>query len=277
MKTIHLIILLSISLFQALTAIGYGQNANPNTSQNAMQNQSQNKDIMNSKKALIVVTNHSDFNHPKADPTGLWLSELTHFYDVFEEAGIPVQIVSIKGGKIPVDGRSLKSIVLDKATKARYEDPKFMALLEHTKSISDIEAKDYSLIFFAGGHGAMWDFKNHKELQNLTREMYEDGKLVSAVCHGLAALQNVKLSNGEYLINGKKGTGFPYFDESVSGVKRFVPYNLEKTLKERGMIYSKAFFPMGKHIVVDGQLITGQNPNSTTKTAEMALELLLQL
>lgn len=232
---------------------------------------------MNSKKALIIVTNHSDFNHPKADPTGLWLSELTHFYDVFEEANIPMDIVSITGGKIPVDNRSLGRMVLDKATKSRHEDPNFMALLEDTKSISEINIEDYDILYFAGGHGAMWDFADNEQLKSITRDMYESGKIVAAVCHGLSALQNVKLSNGEYLVNGKKGTGFAYFDETIAGVKKFVPYNLQKRLQNRGMKYSKAFLPLAGHTVVDGNLITGQNPNSATKMARQALEALNSL
>lgn len=229
---------------------------------------------MKSKRALIVVTSHSDFEYPKADPTGLWLSELTHFYDVFEEGNIPMDIVSIKGGDIPIDKRSLGWMVLDKATKRRNEDTKFMSLLEDTKSISDIDVQDYDIIYFAGGHGAMWDFADNKRLNSITREMYEGGKVVSAVCHGLSALQNVKLSNGEYLIKGKKGTGFAYFDETIAGVKKFVPYNLQQRLKDRGMIYSKAFFPLAGHTVVDGNLVTGQNPNSATETALKALKIL---
>lgn len=225
-------------------------------------------------KALILVTNHSDFEHPKAAPTGLWLSELTHFYDEFEAAGVAMDIVSPKGGKIPVDERSLTWMVMDKATKKRYEDANFMALLEDTKSIADIDWKDYDVLYFAGGHGAMWDFTNNEALHQLTSQMYEAGKVVSAVCHGLAALQNVKLSNGEYLLKGKKGTGFAYFDEGIAGVKKFVPYNMQKALEERGMIYSKAFFPLMEHTEVDGQLVTGQNPNSATKTAQQVLALL---
>ena len=149
-----------------------------------------------------------------------------------------------------------------------------MSLLENTKSLSDVDWNEYDVLYFAGGHGAMWDFADTDELHTLTREMYEGGKLVSAVCHGTAALQNVRLSNGEYLIDGKKGTGFAYFDEFVAGVKRFVPYNLEKRLKERGMIYSKALLPLTSHVVVDGRLITGQNPNSATKTAQRILEVI---
>ena len=232
---------------------------------------------MKSKRALIVVTSHSDFEYPKADPTGLWLSELTHFYDVFEEGKIPMDIASIAGGDIPVDQRSLGRMVLDKETKRRYEDPAFISLLKNTKSISEVQTEDYELVYFAGGHGAMWDFADNELLNSMTREMYESDKVVSAVCHGVAALQNVKLSNGKYLIDGKKGTGFAYFDERIAGVKKLVPYNMQKRLKDRGMIYSKAFFPLSKHTVVDGNLITGQNPNSATETALKSLEMLRKM
>jgi len=225
------------------------------------------------KKALIVVTNHSYFNDADTEPTGLWLSELTHFYDQFEQAGIAMDIVSPKGGKVPIDSRSLGFFMLDKATKKRYQDANFMALLDNTKPLSEVDHNDYELLYFAGGHGAMWDFVGNELLDTLTREMYETNKIVAAVCHGVAALQNVQLSNGEYLLKGKKGTGFPYFDEAIAGVKKSVPYNLEKNLKNRGMSYSKAFLPLMGHTVVDGLLVTGQNPNSALDTAKAALSL----
>jgi len=231
---------------------------------------------MKNKRVLILVTNHSDFKKANAEPTGLWLSELTHFYDVFEAQGIDMDIVSPKGGKIPIDSRSLGRFTLDKKTKLRYEDKKFMSLLKRTKALSDINWKDYDALYFAGGHGAMWDFANNDKLHSLTRDMYESGKIVSAVCHGVAALQNVRLSNGDYLIKNKKGTCFAYFDETVAGVKKLVPYNIEKTMKERGMSYSKSIIPLGRHSVVDGNLITGQNPNSATEAAEKTLELLMK-
>lgn len=229
---------------------------------------------MKNYKALVVVTNHSSFENSKAEPTGLWLSELTHFYDELDKEGIHIDIVSPKGGKVPIDGRSLGRFTLDKATKKRYEDREFMVLLEDTKPLSSVDWRDFDILYFAGGHGAMWDFSGNGELHTLTRKMYEDGKIVSAVCHGVAALQNVRLSNGDYLIKGRKGTGFPYFDEAIAGVKSLVPYNLEKTLKDRGMVYSKALFPLMGHAVVDGRLITGQNPNSTTKTAKAVLQVM---
>jgi len=224
------------------------------------------------KKALIVVTNHSDFENPKADPTGLWLSELTHFYDVFEEAGIEMDIVSPQGGTVPVDSRSLGRFLLDKAARSRYEDPAFMALLDNTKSFTEVDWEDYDVLYFAGGHGAMWDFAENDELQALVRNMYESERVVAAVCHGVAALQNVRLSNGDYLIAGKNGTSFAYLDERIGGVKKFVPYNLQKRVEERGMVYSKARIPLAGHTVADGRLITGQNPNSATETALKTLQ-----
>lgn len=226
------------------------------------------------KKALIVVTNHTDFEKPNAEPTGLWLSELTHFYDEMETAGVDCTIVSVAGGKVSVDKRSLGFFVLDKSTKKRLNDSEFMSLLEDTKSIQLVNPQDYDVLYIAGGHGAMFDMADNPELNQLIRDSYESNKVVAAVCHGVAALQNVKLSSGEYLIADKKGTGFPYFDEAVAGVKKLVPYNLEKRLKERGMKYSKALFPLAGHSVVDGNLITGQNPNSTTKTAKNVLQAL---
>jgi len=225
-------------------------------------------------KALIVATNHTDFKNAKAEPTGLWLSELTHFYDEFERAGYQITIASPQGGKVSVDPRSLGKMVLDSSAKLRYEDSAFMSLLENTTKVSGVNIDEFDILFFAGGHGAMWDFADSQVLQDVTRDMFESGRVVAAVCHGVAALQNVKLSNGEFLISGRKGTGFPYFDEGLAGVKKLVPYNLEKRLKQRGMIYSKAFIPMQNHVVADGRLITGQNPNSTKRTALKALEVL---
>ena len=118
----------------------------------------------------------------------------------------------------------------------------------------------------------MWDFADNEELHTLIRQMYESGRVVSAVCHGTAALQNVRLSNGEYLVAGRRGTGYAYFDETIGGVKRFVPYNLQQRLEDRGLIYSKARLPLAGHTVVDDRLITGQNPNSATKTAQKTLD-----
>jgi putative intracellular protease/amidase len=143
-----------------------------------------------------------------------------------------------------------------------------MALLEDTKLLSDVECEAYDVLYFAGGHGAMWDFADNDDLHTVIREMYESGRVVSAVCPGTAALRNVRLSNGEYLIAGKQGTGFAHRDETIAGAKRFVPVQLEKRLKDRGMIYSSARLSLGGHAVADERLVTGQKPNSAKETAQ---------
>lgn len=222
-------------------------------------------------KALILVTNHTTFSSPDVQPTGLWLSELTHFYDVFAKAGIEMEIASPKGGKIEIDARSLAWPVFDKATRKRFNAPQFMALLDNTPALGSLNWDEYDVIYLAGGHGAMWDFAEDPTLHRLIAQSYEQGKVVAAVCHGVAGLMNVRLSSGRYLLDGKRGTGFAYFDETIAGVKHLVPYNLQAGLKERGMRYSKALLPLMSHVVRDGQLITGQNPNSATGTAKAAL------
>lgn len=112
------------------------------------------------------------------------------------------------------------------------------------------------------------------EWAHQSREMYESGRVVAAVCHGTAALQNARLSNGDFLIAGKKGTGFAYFDERIAAVRRLVPCIFQSRLEDRGMIYSKARLPLAGHTVVEDRLITGQSPNSSTKTAQRALEII---
>ncbi len=217
-------------------------------------------------RILIIVTNHTDFQKPKAEPTGLWLSELVHFYDHFEGLAA-MDIVSPSGGTIAIDPRSLRFPVYDKHSRRRHHDPAFMVLLQNTPSIHDVDWSQYDAVFFAGGHGAMWDFAENAALHALTVSHYERGGLLATVCHGAAVLPALRLRSGAPLIAGKRGTGFAYFDETVAGVRKLVPYNMQARLTEAGMTYSKAFLPLAKHVVVDGQLITGQNPNSTQAVA----------
>jgi putative intracellular protease/amidase len=109
-------------------------------------------------------------------------------------------------------------------------------------------------------------------LQNIIRKQYESGKIVSAVCHGVGGLLNVKLSNGEYLIKDKTITGFNWFEETLARRKKVVPFNLEQSLKERGSDYKKAFIPMTSKVLVDGNLITGQNPFSSKEIAKVVMQ-----
>lgn len=222
------------------------------------------------KKLLLIVTNIA--HYASGLDTGLWLSELTHIYHTAKEKGWAVTIASPKGGTVPIDPESLKPLVLDKMTKDYYKSPAFMEELNHSKSLAEVENEPFDCVYLAGGHATMYDFPDDKTLQSIIAKQYETGKLIAAICHGVGGLLNVKLSDGKYLITEKKLTGFDWFEESIARRKREVPFNLEAALKERGVIYDKAFIPMTSQVVVDGNLITGQNPFSSKEMAKVVIK-----
>lgn len=225
------------------------------------------------KRVLLVVTNvghYADADHP----TGLWLSELTHAWHVFEKAGYEQTLVSPAGGKVPLEPRALKFPNIDRTAKAWLDDPAKTALLENTLSPDQVDSVDYDAIYFTGGHAVMYDFPDSEGLQRITRELYERGAVVSSVCHGYCGLLNTKLSDGSYLVAGKRMTGFAWREEELAKVDELVPYNAEKAAKERGALYEKAMLPFIPYAVTDGNLVTGQNPASAKKTAKAVVELL---
>lgn len=222
-------------------------------------------------KFLIVVTGVSNYQN-KNLKTGLWLSELTHMYHSAKEQGYDICIASPKGGNTPIDPESLKPLMLDRLSKSYYSNPEFMDLLKHTKSLKEVENEEFDAVYLTGGHGTMYDFPDNETLQNIIRRHYENNKIISAVCHGVCGLLNVKLSNGEYLIKDKTITGFNWFEESLAGRKKEVPFNLEAELKKRKSNFRKAFIPMTSNVETDGNLITGQNPFSSKKIAKAVMK-----
>lgn len=221
-------------------------------------------------KILIVVTNIHVYDSGKLE-TGLWLSELTHLYHESMTHGYEVTIASPNGGEVPIDPESLKRFTLDKISKQYWNDPSFRELLKNSKSLTEVSEQQFDAVYLAGGHGTMYDFPDDTKLQDIIREHYETGKIVSAVCHGVGGLLNVKLSNGEYLIQDKMMTGFSWFEESLAKRKKEVPFNLEAGLKKKTLNYKKAFIPMTSKVVVDGNLITGQNPFSSKEIAKVII------
>src|SRR5246127_4415913 len=224
------------------------------------------------KRILNVVTNVAHYEDP-SEATGLWLSELTHAHHVFAEAGYEQTIVSPKGGPSPLEPRSLKFPYYDKSAKAWKADDAKMALLASTASPDQIDPADFDAIYFTGGHAVMFDFPDSEGLQAITRDIFERGGIVSSVCHGYCGLLNTKLSNGRLLVAGRKLTGFSWFEEILAGVAKEVPYNVEAEMRQRGALYEKALFPFMPKVVVDGRLVTGQNPQSAKATAQRVLEL----
>ena len=204
-------------------------------------------------------------------PTGLWLSELAHIYHRAKKQGYEITVASPKGGDVPVDPESLKPLLLDKISRNYWDDPAFRRMLQHTESLNEISGKMFDCIYLAGGHGTMYDFPDNAVLQSIIKSHYESDKMVAAICHGVCRLLNVRLSGGEYLVRNKELTGYSWFEEILARREKEVPFNLEEALKERGADYRKAFIPMTSKVVVDGNLITGQNPFSSKEIAKVIL------
>ncbi|MDR2279453.1 MAG: type 1 glutamine amidotransferase domain-containing protein [Gordonia sp. (in: high G+C Gram-positive bacteria)] len=224
-------------------------------------------------RILNVVTNVAHYDDP-SHPTGLWLSELTHAWDVFEEAGFEQTIVSPTGGHSPLEPRSLKFPNYDKSAKAWHRDPARMALLDDTRSPDQIDPADFDAIFYTGGHAVMYDFPGSEGLQRISREIYENGGVVASVCHGYCGLLDITLSDGKNLVDGKRVTGFAWQEEKLARVDKLVPYNAEDEMKARGALYEKGRIPFMSYAIADGKLVTGQNPGSAKATAKLIVETL---
>lgn len=225
------------------------------------------------RRILHVVSNVARYGD-SAEPTGLWLSELTHAWQVFAAKGYEQRLVSPKGGASPLEPRSLQWPNLDATAKAWLADAARMALLADTARPDAIDPAGFDAIYFTGGHAVMWDFPDAQELQRITRAIYERGGVVSSVCHGYCGLLNTTLSDGALLVAGRRLTGFSWREEVLAGVARKVPYNAEQEMQRRGALYEKALLPFVSKVVVDGRLVTGQNPQSARATAERVAALL---
>jgi len=215
------------------------------------------------KKVLIVLT--SVDKYPDGSPTGWYLPEAVHPYWVFQGANMNVEFASIKGGAAPVDPSSLD--MNDAENKKFWEDASLKALTENTKKLDDVNAFDYDAVLFAGGFGTMWDFPESEVAQNLVKSMYEDGKVVAAVCHGPCVFANVKLSNGDYLLKGKECTAFSNIEEDQAQKRDVVPFTCEDKIKEREGVYKSAD-AWNPCVAVAGNLLSGQNPQSAKPLAE---------
>jgi len=187
------------------------------------------------KKVLIVLTSHNTLGDTGKE-TGFYLSEVTHPYDAFARAGFEVDFVSPQGGKAPMTGVERQ----DPLNQAFLDDPALIAQVENTLHPTQVDASQYDGIFYAGGHGTMWDFPNNARLAQIAVAIYEQGGVVGAVCHGPAGLVNITLSTGEYLVAGKQVAAFTNEEEMAVGLTEVVPFLLESTLIERGAQVVKA-------------------------------------
>lgn len=208
------------------------------------------------KKVLFVLTSHNR-KGDTGQATGYYLPEAAHPWAVLKKNGITVDFVSPQGGTPPMDGADTS----DPVCLQFLQDSEVIQKLAHTLTPDQVSTSAYSAILFVGGHGTMWDFPDNAALSVIAKTIYEEGGVVSALCHGPAALVNLKLSNGDYLVNGKQIAAFTDDEERAVKLDHVVPFMLESTLRQRGARHKHA--PNWQaNVVVDGRLVTGQNPAS---------------
>ncbi|EOL8964628.1 type 1 glutamine amidotransferase domain-containing protein [Cronobacter dublinensis] len=208
------------------------------------------------KPVLCVVTSHP-VKGASGVPTGFFMAELTYPLKVLEEAGFDTVIASIRGGQPPIDGFDLS----DPVNAWFWNETDFQHRLATTRPLSELNGADYSAVFFAGGHGTMWDFRDSQDAQRIIRDVYESNGVVAAVCHGPAALVDATLSHGDYLVAGKNIAAFTNKEEEEVQATTVVPFLLETALRKHGALHHET--PnWSENVMVDGRLITGQNPAS---------------
>jgi len=217
-------------------------------------------------KVLFVVSSH-DKKGNTGESTGYYLSEVSHPWEILHNAGYEIDFVSPKGGKPPVDGFDLS----DEVNRKFWENEEYHAKINNSMKPSEVDPDNYVAIHYAGGHGTMWDFADNDELAEIAQKIYENNGIVSAVCHGPAGLVNIKLSNGKYLVDGKKINAFSNEEEIAVKLEHVVPYMLEATLIDRGAIFEKSGL-WQPHVTVDQRVVTGQNPQSAHGVGEAVLK-----
>lgn len=220
-------------------------------------------------KVLMVLTSHDRLGDT-GQPTGFWLEEFAAPYYVLKDAGADITLASPKGGAPPIDPKSDDPKAQTPAMERFRKDPEAQRALANTVRLSTVSADDYDAVFYPGGHGPLWDLAEDRNSIALVERLYAAGKPVAAVCHGPAVLRHAKAPDGTPLVRGKAVTGFANSEEAAAGLTNVVPFQVEDALKANGGKYSKAA-DWADHVVVDGNLITGQNPASSESTARALL------
>jgi len=222
-------------------------------------------------KILMVLTSHSELGNT-GKKTGFWIEEFAAPYYVFSDAGAVITIASPKGGQPPIDPSSDTPDNQTPATIRFKADGALQSILMKTLVLSTVVEEDYDAIFYPGGHGPLWDLTKDKDSISLIENFWRSNKPVAAVCHAPSVLLNVKDQKGESIVNGKEVTGFTNSEEQAVQLTEIVPFLLEDELKSKGGIYTKKE-DWASHVVVDGKLITGQNPASSEAAAKALLKM----
>jgi putative intracellular protease/amidase len=222
-------------------------------------------------KILMVLTSHDQLGNT-GKPTGFWLEEFAAPYYVFKDAGAEITVASPKGGQPPIDPKSDEPSNQTEAMTRFKSDPAAQEVLANTLKLRDVSPNDYDTVFYPGGHGPMWDLTDDPTSIALIEAIYNAGKPVAAVCHAPAVLHRVTYE-GQPIVKGKRVTGFTNTEEEAVQLTNVVPFLVEDELKRLGGHYEKAG-DWESFVIVDGRLITGQNPASSTAAAQELLKVL---
>jgi putative intracellular protease/amidase len=220
-------------------------------------------------KVLVVLTSHDQLGNT-GHKTGFWLEEFAAPYYVFRQAGVDLTLVSPLGGQPPLDPKSDLPEFQTEATRRFQQDTEAMAQLANTGKLSTVNPADYDAVFYPGGHGPLWDLAEDPASIRLIEAFHAAGKPVGTVCHAPGVLRHTRDADGAPLVRGKQVTGFSNTEEDAVQLSSVVPFLVEDMLKENGGHYSKGpdWAPFA---LVDGNLITGQNPASSELVAEKIL------
>jgi putative intracellular protease/amidase len=225
-------------------------------------------------KVLMVLTSHDTLGDT-GRKTGFWLEELAAPYYVFKDAGAEITLASPKGGQPPLDPKSDEPMFQTELTARFKADTAANAQLSQTVRLDSIDQKDFDTVFYPGGHGPMWDLAEDTNSIALIESFIAAGKTIALVCHAPGVLRHVKNADGSPFAQGRYLTGFTNTEEEGVGLTKVVPFLVEDVLISQGAVFSKVK-DWGVHTVVDGQLITGQNPGSSGEAAEALLTALSQ-
>ncbi|MGY8835705.1 MAG: type 1 glutamine amidotransferase domain-containing protein [Enterobacterales bacterium] len=222
-----------------------------------------------SKKILMVLTSHAELGNT-GEKTGFWVEEFAAPYYAFVDAGVEVALASPAGGQPPIDPTSTLVDFQTDATKRYDADSAAQTLMANTKVLSEVNSSDFDAVFYPGGHGPLWDLVDNTDSISLIESFVKEQKPVAAVCHASAAFLNVKDADGNALVAGKKVTGFTNSEEAAVQLTDIVPFLVEDELIKKGGDYQKTD-DWGVLALVDGLVITGQNPASSELAAKKLL------
>ena len=218
------------------------------------------------KHILVIVTSHDriDADHP----TGLWFDEFSAPYTLFRQQGYEVSVASPRGGDTPIDPKSLDGYADTEENRAA------RAALSGTKALDQsVNSGDFDALFFPGGHGTMFDLPDNAQVKRLIMEFTAAGKPVASVCHGPSCFAKILLDDGTPFVKGRRLTAFTDSEERAVELDGLMPFLLESRLREQGAEFA-AGDDWSDNVVVDGSLVTGQNPQSSAGAARAVIELL---